>query len=365
MAVVRRQSNMTVKKASEIRIKNIFSNGLKVYMGFSAGKDSLVLANLTYSLIQRGEIDPKQLHVIFIDEEGIFPDIEKKAKEWRTKFKMVGANFYWYCLEVIHFNALNKLASDETFICWDRFEKDKWIRPMPKFAITDHPLLNNRQETYQDFLIKTSVDGITMTGVRAAESVQRLRNFSIQKKKNYLSPIYDWTDKDVWLYLKEVGEQIPEIYLYLYQVGVSRRQLRVSQFFSSDTIGVLVKMQEFYPDLMERVKRREPNAYIVSLYWDTEMFGRSTRTRKNSEKDEEQKNYREELAKMFRNMPLYFTTENSMKVAKDYKKLYIQASAIMKDKHYKRMYESLIKGDPKRRSLRALSQSIYTPENMN
>lgn len=364
MAIIRKQANMDVVQASKIRIKNVFSNGLPVFFGFSAGKDSLVVANLLYELIQSGEIDPSQLTVVFVDEEGIFPDIEKKAMEWRKKFLMAGAKFDWYCIEVVHYNALNKLQSDETFICWDRFEKDKWIRPMPKFAITDHPLLDNRQESYQSFMERLCKGGITITGVRASESFQRLYNFSIQKKKHYVSPVYDWTDADVWKYLKDIGEKIPEIYLYLYQVGVSKRNLRVSQFFSSDTIGVLVKMQEFYPDLMQRVLRREPNAYIVSLYWDTEMFGRSSAKRRKSEGNEIKKDYKAELMKIFKNMDTEFTTAHSYRVANEYKKIFLGASMFMNERHYKKMYDALIKGDPKERSLRALRAEIFTPKNV-
>ena len=73
---------------------------------------------------------------------------------------------------------------------------------------------------------------------------------------------------------------IPEIYLFLWQSGTRKGQLRVSQFFSIDTAKSLVKMNEYYPDLMERIVRREPNAYLAALYWDSEMFGRSTAARK-------------------------------------------------------------------------------------
>lgn len=59
---------------------------------------------------------------------------------------------------------------------------------------------------------------------------------------------------------------IPDIYLYLWQAGTRKGQLRVSQFFSVDTARSLVKMNEYYPDLMERVTRREPNAYLAALY---------------------------------------------------------------------------------------------------
>ena len=364
MDIIRKESRHDVVFAAKQRVRNVFSNGVPVYLAFSGGKDSLALANIVYELLEDGEINPDLLTVRFIDEEGIFPDIEKKVKEWRKKFMMQGVKFEWYCIEVLHFNALNLLESDETFICWDRYKKDRWIRPMPKFAITDHPLLKARQENYQNFMEKISTDGITIIGNRVYESIQRLQNFSKNKQVKRMHPIYDWKDSDVWKYLADVGEEIPIIYLYLWQVGVKRPNLRVSQFFSSDTIGVLVNMAEYYPDLMERVQRREPNAYLVSMYWDSEMFGRSTTNRRKAEKDENKPevDYKQKLSEMLKNIPKNFNTPHKRTIAKRYRSLMLQADGVAKQKHYKRMYEALISGDPKLRTYRAVMTSIFAVE---
>lgn len=360
MAIIRKESRRNVVEMAELRVKNIFNNGLPVYLSFSGGKDSLAIAQVVYSLIQRGEINPAQLTVNFIDEEAIYPCIERTVKEWRKKFMLVGATFNWYCVEVLHFNALNSLTTDETFICWDRYKRDVWVREKPSFAISHHPLLKARRESYQDFLERIEADGITITGVRVAESFQRLKNFSTSKRKDRLQPIYDWADSDVWLYLYEQGVKIPEVYMYLYQTGKNRQDLRVSQFFSSDTVGSLVSMNEFYPDLMERIKRREPNAYLVSLYWDTEMFRRNTRRRRQLEKQSEKKDYKAELWKLLSDINANFNTKNQRNVARRYRSLMLKTDGIATEKHYKRMYEALIGGDPKLRTYRAVFQAIYS-----
>ena len=100
MAIKRCQGTINVVEAAKIRIRNSFHNGLKVYMSFSGGKDSLCLGHLVLELIQHGEISADQLIVQFIDEEAIFPCIESTVKEWRRKFLMVGAKFEWFCMEV-------------------------------------------------------------------------------------------------------------------------------------------------------------------------------------------------------------------------------------------------------------------------
>lgn len=366
MAVKRRESSIDVVKAAEIRITNVFNNGLPVFMSFSGGKDSLCMAQLVYNLVQRGKVNPSQLVVQFIDEEAIFPCIEKTVKNWRKRFILMGAKFEWYCLEVRHYNCFNELSNDESFICWDREKEDAWVRQPPSFAIRSHQLLKPRVETYQDFLPRTCQSGITMTGIRTAESVQRLQNIATMTRsgktmtaKHQIFPIYDWTNNDVWLYLLNEHVEIPDIYLYLWQAGTRKGQLRVSQFFSIDTARSLVKMNEYYPDLMERVIRREPNAYLAALYWDSEMFGRNSATRRSIEADSDKKDYKAELIKMFNNMDVYFTTEHKRQIASKYRNFFIRVAPIATEKDYKIIYEGLISGDPKLRTYRALFQRIY------
>ena len=66
------------------------------------------------------------------------------------------------------------------------------------------------------------MDGITITGIRTAESIQRLKNIATMNnaKKNITNklqvfPIYDWTNNDVWLYLQRT-ENRNLIFIYIY-----------------------------------------------------------------------------------------------------------------------------------------------------
>lgn len=177
--------------------------------------------------------------------------------------------------------------------------------------------------------------------------------------KRQVFPIYDWTNNDVWLFLKRERVDIPEIYLYLWQSGSSKQQLRVSQFFSVDTARSLVKMNEYYPDLMERIIRREPNAYLAALYWDSEMFGRSTKGRRQMEKGSDTKDYKKELLTMFANMDVFFDTPHKRHIAERYRNFFMQVSTIATAEDFKHIYEGLISGDPKMRTFRALYHRIY------
>ena len=133
----------------------------------------------------------------------------------------------------------------------------------------------------------------------------------------------------------------------------------MSQFFSVDTARNLVKMNEYYPDLMERIVRREPNAYLAALYWDSEMFGRSTTVRKQNERGKVEKDYRAALLELFSDMDGNFQTKRKRYVAERYRNFFMSVSAIADNKDCKLIYEGLISGDPKLRSFRALYQRIY------
>ena len=206
-----------------------------------------------------------------------------------------------------------------------------------------------------------------MTGIRTAESIQRLKNISAMfaagstmTSNQQVFPIYDWKDNDVWLYLYQNHIDIPVIYLYLWQSGTRKNQLRVSQFFSIDTARSLVKMNEYYPDLMERIIRREPNAYLAALYWDSEMFGRQTRNRKELEKGKDEEDYKEKLVNVFNNMDKIFTTPHTRHVAERYRILFLKASSVADNEDYRKIYEGLMAGDPKLRTQRSLYQQILT-----
>lgn len=364
MAVKRVKSNMDVVTAARIRIKNAFSNGVKVYLSFSGGKDSLVLADITLKLIKAGEIDPKLLTVIFIDEEAIYTSVEETVLEWRKKFLLAGAQFQWWCVEVKHFSAYNQLTADESYTCWDHTKKDVWVRQPPPFAIRNHPQLKPGIDNYQSFLPKVTGDGIMLVGVRASESVQRLQYMAALNLgagssitgKNMIYPMYDWKTTDVWLYLRDNHIDIPIIYLWLYQVGINRNQLRISQFFSVDCVGSLIHIAKYEPGLWEKILRREPNAYLAALYWDTELYRRSSRQRRETEKGKDFKALVKHM--LFENPDKYFTTELTRKVADRYRKLIIKMDGMARERDYRKIYDALVAGDPKLRTLRAISVDI-------
>ena len=359
---------MTVVEAARIRIKNVFSNGVPVYMSLSGGKDSICMADLVYQMIRRGEVDPKQLTLLFIDEEAIYDCCIEAMMEWRKKFLMAGCpEFRWYCLPLKQVSCFNQLTNSESWITWEPGKEDVWVRKPQPFAIMSSPYLTGiGQENYQTFLPRITKDGIMLTGVRAAESVQRLQYMAMLNLgrkgitgSNTIYPIYDWKDKDVWLYIRDHHLDIPEAYLWIYQAGENRHSLRISNFFAADSLRGLKHVAETDPDLWARIEKREPNAYLVMLYWDTEWYKRRSKTRRQNEAGDN-KDYKELTRKMlFEEFDRHFTNPTTPRVASQYKRLYVKTDGFARPRDYRKMHDALIAGDPKMRSLRAIFQDIY------
>ncbi len=360
--------------AAKKRIKNSFSNNVGVVLSLSGGKDSIVLCDLVYKMCKTGEIDKSLLEVVFVDEEAVYPSVEKVMKDWRVKWLSIGVKFTWFAIQCKHFNCFNQLQNDETFICWDETKRDSWVRPMPEFAVTGHPYFYPREETYQSFLKKYCASRIALVGIRVSESFRRRNAIATAKGNNYFYPIYDWFDSDIWLYIKENKLDFPDAYMFMYQIGITKKFLRISQFFSVDTAKSLVQMTEFYPDLFNKILKREPNAYLATLYFDTEMFRKSQKGKVGGiiqEEGDEQivadsKYYKQEAFKLL-NDDSAFTTPTQKKTQRKLKsflmKFGVQIEGLReahKYRIYKGAYDTAYGGDPKERSYQALINQLFS-----
>lgn len=368
MPVKKLQSTLNVLEAAKLRIKNVFANGCKVYLSFSSGKDSLCMSSITYDLIRSGEINPKQLTVIFVDEEGLYPSMVEAAERWHCNFQSVGVPFLWLCLPFKQVSVIDHLSTSESWITWEPGKEDLWIRQPPAGAILSSPYLKYPgQMNYQTFCERAFADGIQMVGLRTIESLTRLQAVSRANAKTIngkFYPIYDWQDSDVWLYIKERGLEFPEIYMRLYEAGVPKNQLRLCAFFGDCGTQGLRWIAETDNDLWERIERREPNAYLVLLYWDSEMFRRTTNRRRKLESEEESKDYCA-LCKdiLFLNTEKYTIARDTKKRLGNWRSLFLKSYGMATQRHYKRMYEAILYGDPKSRVLRILWTMIYTDYN--
>lgn len=368
MAIKKIVSDIDVVTAARQRIKNAWDTYPKIYLSFSGGKDSLCLTSLIYDMIMAGQIDKQKLTVTFIDEEGIYPSMEKNALNWRTKFIQIGVPFEWYCLPFKQVCTLDSLSASESWITWEPGKEDVWMRQPPPFAIRKSNILKYAGEmNYQTFLERRCRDGLSLVGLRTAEAYTRLQTIAVMdlKKDNThrFYPIYDWTDNDVWMYIKERKLEFPEIYMHLYEAGVQKRNLRLSAFFGDKTTQGLRWIAEVQPDLWDKIEKRMPNAYLVLLYWESEMFARSSKKRKDLEEGVADANvdYRDKcLDLLYRNTDKYNINHDTLSRLGDWRSLFVRIDGKARQKHYKKMYESILYGDPKGRDRRSLIISVFT-----
>lgn len=307
--MVVRELDISVLEAAEKRILEVFNRNKLVCISFSGGKDSICLSEMVIRTMQKYGISFSRLMVIFFDEEAIYPDVEQIVLQWRSRFMSLGAKFYWFCLPIRHYNCCNRLANDESFICWEPG--------------------------------KESLQRRITIGSKSADPEKSVFNY----------PIYDWADNDVWLFIKLNGLEIPKTYLYLYKVGVPLNKLRISQFFSVDTIKSLPKVMEFYPDLYQRVLLREPNADLVMLYWDTDMFRSSKQDTKFGEEKDYKTLLRDEMKKAAEHPESYAGYVPA-------KRLYSMMDGSEDNKTHQKVYQILVAGDPKKRTYRVVIGDI-------
>jgi hypothetical protein len=90
------------------------------------------------------------------------------------------------------------------------------------------------------------------------------------------------------------------------------------------------------------------------------MFHRSSSRRRKLEDEEEEdtKDYKAMLIDVVNNPRKYFRNPHAIKVAGQYRAALIRKHGMMQPWHYKRLYEAIMAGDTKTRTLRALHMTI-------
>lgn len=360
--------NMNVVEAARKRVIGIFSNPNPIIVSFSGGKDSLCLLTIVLDLIQDGLIDKSKLTVVFFDEEAVYPEMYDTAILYRNICLQRGIKYVWYALEIMHYNVYNSLRNDISFVCFDSTKKDLWVRQPPDFAVLEDPQLLPRLELYWYFSERKYRGYIVLIGNRENESVQRKAFMTNGKSQNGIFgkgkayPIYDWTNDDVWLYIKTRNIPFPGIYMNLYRVGQAKNQLRVSYLFSLDAARGLNDTAVMYPGLMDAILKREPNAYLCSLYWDSEMFKKNSKARKELEGKKDPVMVRNHVMQLLSDIPKNFDTVQQRIMPYRYRRFILKFGSFFDDKDWQACEESLTVGDLNGRVMRRMMISMMKRE---
>ena len=121
----------TVLEAAKERVEYTFDNFKRIYVSFSAGKDSTVMLHL----VMDEAIKRKQkVAVMIVDLEGQYKltidHIKESIKEYEDLIEL-----YWICLPIHLRNAVS--VYEPFWTCWDKDKKEAWVKEPPKMAITD------------------------------------------------------------------------------------------------------------------------------------------------------------------------------------------------------------------------------------
>ena len=265
--------NVSVYDESKRRIKELLPNYDNILIMFTGGKDCTVVLYLVEECLNEMKLN-KPIYINYFDEELI----PKEEIEFIDRLKNTGKyRFFHYCLPFKqNIQILNKKTE---FIFWDKKRKNEWFREPPKDAITQ---INGKDVIINDYNIDTQIkigisflkgSVIAFSGHRADESNIVYRNMmnterpyitsSFSKRVVKSKPIYDWTTKDVFLYLKKNNKDYNQIYNHLVWCGLP---LRNSLPINDNGLKQIEIYKQYDSDYYNHMIKLLPNLEVTARY---------------------------------------------------------------------------------------------------
>jgi predicted phosphoadenosine phosphosulfate sulfurtransferase len=275
---------ISVLEAARERVRWTFEHFERVYLSFSAGKDSTVMLHLVADEARR---IGRRFGVLLVDLEGQYKLTIEHALKCAEMYRDC-IDLYWVCLPI---NLRNAVSVYEPFWrCWDPGHKDAWIRQPPEQAITDgsvFPFFREGME-FEEFVPEFGnwygQGKLTacFVGIRTDESLNRFRTI-VQSKKETLDgkrwtsrvidqvynvyPIYDWRSSDLWVYhSKNKDKPYNALYDRMHQAGVPMGHMRICQPYGDDQRRGLWLFHLVEPETWARVVARVNGANGGALY---------------------------------------------------------------------------------------------------
>ena len=266
------------------RIKWTFDNFERIYLSFSAGKDSTVMLHLVAQEAQRRN---KKIGLLLVDLEGQYKLTIDHALEMIEIYKDV-LEVYWCCLPIALRNAVS--VYEPKWTCWDEEKQEDWIRQIPDIAISDvnyFPFFKKNME-FEDFVplfgewYSKGKSTACLVGIRADESLNKFRTIAsssnVKKQdKQYTTkvtenvfnvyPIYDWKTEDIWIYhAKNRDKRYNELYELMNKAGLAISLQRICQPYGDDQRRGLWLFHLIEPNTWAKVVARVSGANSGALY---------------------------------------------------------------------------------------------------
>lgn len=282
MKPVKKHIGLNVYDAARERIAWTFDTFPKIYLSFSAGKDSTVMFFLVMEEAKRRN---QRIGVLLVDLEGQYKLTIDHALACFDQYKE-WIDPYWVCLPIHLRNAVSQF--DSHWVCWDPDKRDAWIRQPPDIAITDpstFPFYTHAME-FEEFVpafgewYGQGEATACFVGIRSRESLNRWRTIAGHGRKfddrNYTSevgdnlcniyPVYDWHEHDLWTFHAKTGFRYNGLYDRMHRAGLSLTQMRICQPYGDDQRKGLWLFQVIEPETWGRVVARVNGANAGALY---------------------------------------------------------------------------------------------------
>lgn len=254
-----------VYDAARERIGYLYDEFEEVIVGFSGGKDSTVCVNLAIEVAKQKNRLP--VKVLFIDQEAEWETVIDYVREVAARPEV---EFYWFQIPLKIFNAASN--QEQWFKCWE--EGKNWIRDKePNSIKTNTYDTDEALSKILTAIIDKDYQGKAcyIAGVRTEESPTRMMaltenltykhitwgNANNKKREHYtFYPIYDWSYTDVWKAIHEHKWNYCRLYDYMYQYGITPKNMRVSSMVHEGGMKDLFRLQELEPETWDKMVAR-------------------------------------------------------------------------------------------------------------
>jgi predicted phosphoadenosine phosphosulfate sulfurtransferase len=252
MSILKKYNKINVLDASQERINFVFDNFEKIYLSFSAGKDSTVMLHLVMAEAKRRN---RKIGILLVDLEAQYRLTMQHAENCVEMYKD-NIELFWVSLPLSLRNAVSNYQPQ--WLAWDPDKKQDWVRYPPKQAIIAEnifPFFQSGME-FEEFVplfgewYAQDKTCACFVGIRTDESLNRFRTIALKtkikfKEKNYTTqvtenvynvyPIYDWSVSDLWKY-HYLNPDLPynKIYEQMHKAGLAPSQMRICQPYGDD-----------------------------------------------------------------------------------------------------------------------------------
>jgi predicted phosphoadenosine phosphosulfate sulfurtransferase len=268
----KRGLGIDVLTAAKERIAFTFDNFEKVYISFSAGKDSTAMLHL---VMNEAKSRNRKVGCFFLDWECQIGLTIEFAKQMYAEYSE-WIEPYWVALPI------------KTWTAWDEQKKELWVRHPDSISITDKAYFPFYYDSipFEEFVplfgqwYAEGKSCACFVGIRADESLNRFRTVATKKEKfqdkawttNVIDnvwnsyPIYDWKTSDIWVYLGKFQKPYNKLYDRMHQAGIKLSQMRICEPFGDEARKGLWLYQVVEPQMWAKVCLRVAGANTGALY---------------------------------------------------------------------------------------------------